>query len=289
MRALLLGLALWASGPSLGAAVRAQDAPGVWSPEARAIHRRAERVHLRLVLAHHEVERTAAQRECIDGVATRAGSLTRIIEDRAAQGGVSQGTLNDVGAQLDELETEFIELCLRTADNEGVVEVDMWRHPFARRMRRDRAQLRIGARFEMVPRVRRGGYALVPSYALRGAFGGFVTEALRVEATLALSYLVDYGPFGSLGVRALVVAPWSLLRLAIGLEAALIVASDRLGATNFGWVGVQIGIPAEVAFELSDTIGLTLIGGPMYTQAGEVRFDARSIGGSIGLLVDFVL
>jgi len=268
---------------------RAQDAPGTWSEGAIAMHARAERLHLRFVIARHDPARLESQRACLDRVATRAGALTALLEDRATLGGVSAGTLGDVRRQLDELEDIAREICTRTSVRDGLVDVDVDRHPFARRMPRDRAQLRLGLRYEAVPRVARGGYAPVPSYAVRGAFGGFVTEALRVEVTAGFTFLPAYGPSGSLGLRALLTAPWSLFRLAAGLEASLIVASDRLGATQFGWLGVQLAVPVELAFEITESFGLTLTGGPIYTQAGAVRLDPRAISGTIGLLADFVL
>lgn len=288
MRAASAGLTLLVVA-LLAPAARAQDAPGRWSEGAIAVHARAERLHLRFVVARHDSTRIASQRACLDRVATRAGALTQVLEDRAALGGVSAGTLGDVGQQLDELEHVAREVCTRTSVRDGVVDVDVDRHPFSRRMPRDRAQLRLGIRYEAVPRVARGGYASVPSYALRGAFGGFVTEALRVEVTAGFTFLPPYGPSGSVGARALLTAPWSLLRIAVGLEAALVVAADRLGATQFGWLGVQLAIPVELAFEISEGFGLTITGGPVYTQAGEVRLDERAVGGAIGVSADIVL
>lgn len=141
----------------------------------------------------------------------------------------------------------------------------------------------------MVPRVRRGGYALIPTFGARAALGGFVLPWLRVEATATLGWQPIYGPHGSVGARLLVTAPWSLFRIAMGLAASVVLAADRVGNIEFGWLGVQIELPLEVAWEISESFGLTLTGGPIYTQAGQVQVDARAIGFSAGIVAEVVL
>lgn len=45
----------------------------------------------------------------------------------------------------------------------------------------------------------------------------------------------------------------------------------------------------ELGFEISDSFGLTVPGGPVYTQAGALRLDARAIGGQLGMLAELAL
>lgn len=286
----LLASTLALSTLALGASrANAQDVESVWTDDARAEHERATAVYGLWVRARHDLSKPTSQRECYDGVATRTGALLRMLEARAERGRIPEWSVHDMATQLDELEEYATEICTRTRVSDGDSELDLWQDPFRQRMPRDRAILRLGARFEVTPRMRAGGYGQISGYALRGALGGFVLPWLRVEATAALSWLPLYGPHGSIGARALITAPWSLLRIAGGLAVSVIGAADRFGRNEFGWLGLQIEVPLEVSFELNESVGLTLTGGPVFTQAGAVRPDARAIGGSLGLLVEVVL
>lgn len=265
-------------------------AQGAWTEDGVRLHDRARRDHLAWILARHDLARLPSQRACFDRIASRAGALGRMLEDRVALGRVPEGSLVDTREQLDALEAAAEEECTVTRELDGELDRELWRDPFLRRMPRDRAILRLGTRFELAPRVIRGGYAQVSGYALRGALGVFVTEALRLEAVVAFAYLPPWGPWGSVGARAMLTAPWALFRVAGGLAASVILASDTLGGPNtFGWLGVQLELPIEVAFELSESFGLTVTGGPVYTQAGALRPDVRAIGFQLGAIAELVL
>lgn len=285
MRPLLIALALCAAAPSVGVA----QARSVWSPEARATHDRASGEYLRWIRARHDLSRTREQRRCFDRVATRTGATLRELEHRAAVGRIPAANLRDIHARLDALRTTAREVCLLTRDEDGEVEVDFRRSPWISWMRRDRLVLRVGPRYELAPRVQRGGYAGGHTLPSEVALGGFFLEWLRVEAFVSFGWQPVYGPHGSLGIRAIATTSNAILRFGAGLGASVMLASDSIGAGNFGWVGFQIEVPIELGFELSDTVGLTLIGGPLYTQAGEVRPDPRALGLSGGLLFEVAL
>ena len=123
----------------------------------------------------------------------------------------------------------------------------------------------------------------------RGALGVFVLPWLRVDGTASFSGLPDYGTYGSLGARAIATAPWSLFRLGVGIAASVVLAEDRFIGIAFGWLGVEVEVPLEIAWEITESFGLTLIGGPKYTQAGQVRAATQAIGFSLGVLADVVL
>lgn len=260
-----------------------------WTDEGVRLHGRASRLHLAWVFARHDLARLPSQRACFDDIASRVGALTRMLEDRAALGRMPRWSLRDAEAQLDALEETAAEVCTITRERDGDVDRELWRDPFLQRMPRDRAILRLGLRGEVTPRVARGGYAPVTGYAIQGALGVFVTPFLRVEGVASFAWLPPWGPWGSVGARAMLTAPWSLLRVAGGLAANVMLASDMVGGNGFCWLGFQLEIPLELGFEISDSFGLTVTGGPVYTQAGAVRLDPRAIGGQLGILAEIVL
>lgn len=268
--------------------VAAQEG-SVWTPGAVRAHERANVDYGRWVRARHDLDRTPTQNACFDHIANRAGALTRMLEDRAELGRIPAWSVADTDRQLDDLEEEAVERCTLTNVVDAVTVVEVWRDPFMQRMPRDRALLRVGGRFEMVPRVQRGGYALTPAFGVLAALGGFVSPWLRVEGTVAFGWQPSYGPHGSVGARVLITAPWSLFRLGAGLAASVVLATDRLGNIEFGWLGLQIELPLELAWEISESLGITLTGGPIYTQAGQVRVDARALGFTAGLVAELVL
>lgn len=273
----------------IAAAPAAAQEESVWSGPARDAYARAEAAHARFVYARHDPDRPVLERQCMDYVATRAGALVRMLETRAELGRIPPWAIADTHRQLDELSAFASDVCARTRESEGETELHVGRSVFAQLMPRDRAILRVGARFEMVPRVRFAGYALLPWMALVGSFGGFVVPWLRVEAIGLFSYMVAYGAYGQLGARAMVTAPWSLLRLGVGLAVSAVLAQDRLANVEFGWLGIQIEIPLELGFEVTKDFGLSVIGGPMYTQPGSAPASWRGISGSIALTAEFLL
>lgn len=273
----------------LAAAFLAPPASAQWSPEALDAHVRARAAHLRYVRARHDPARLPSQRDCFELIASQAGALVRALEDRAAMGAMPEGAIDDANWQLDALASVASETCTRTREVDGNAQVELWRDPFEQRMRRDRVILRLSARMELAPRVRRAGYGIVPALAVRAAFGGFVVPWLRLEAIATAGWPPGYGPFGSAGARAMITAPWSLFRVGVGLAASIMVAADRLVNIEFGWAGFQLELPVEVAWEISESFGLTLVAAPIYTQAGEVRLSPQAIAASVELLAEIVL
>ena len=274
----------------VGAASARVDAQeSVWTGAPETAHTRARSLHSRFVWARHDQRLLPSQRGCFDDLASRAGAQARQLEDRATLGRIPPWSIVDTHRQLDELEERARDQCTIIRDTDGEVERRSSRDPFMQRMPRDRAILRVGARFEMIPRVRRGAYALVPSAPLRGALGTFVVPWLRVEGLVALGWHPDTGPYGSVGGRAMITAPWALFRLGLGVEASVLIATDRLANIQFGWLGVQVGVPVEVTWELTDSFGLTLTGGMMYTQPGQAQPSVQAIGYHIGSLAEIVL
>jgi hypothetical protein len=273
------------------AAVTSQAAAqgAVWTPEAEDAHRRADAAHARYIYALHDPDRSLEERRCYDDLASRAGGLVSMLEDRAAIGRIPEWAIEDTYTQLDALAHHADEVCTITRDVDGDTELEVGRSVFAPLMPRDRAVLRLGARIEMIPRVRFAGYGLLPWIAAAGSFGGFVVPWLRVEAIGSFSYMANYGAYGSLGARALVTAPWSLFRIAVGLGASAVLAQDRFGNIDFSWLGVQIELPVELGFELSKDFAITVIGGPMYTQPGQAPASWRAIGGSFTVAAEIVL
>lgn len=276
----LLGCVAWT------ASAQAQD---MWSEQALAVHARASADYGLWVWARHDLALLPMQRRCFDDIATQAGAVVRMLPERVAAGRIRRETVADAARRLSELEERAELQCTVVRRSEGDVDVDMSVDPLARRMRRDRVILRFGARYEGVPRVRRGGYAIVEAGMTRAAIGGFVLEGLRLEVTMGLGWLPIWGPAGALGGRAIVTAPWSIARIGVGVAASVVLAADRLGQFEFSWLGLQFEIPVELVFEISESFGLTMTGGPLFTQAGQLRLSERAISFTAGVLAEVVL
>ncbi len=285
--------AAFASGIALVACLVAPmssaQAQGSWSERATRVHARASADYRRWVWARHDLELEPEQRRCFDDIATQVGAIVRMLPERVASGGIRPQTVADAARRLEALEADATFECTVVRRGEGQVELDVSRDPMAIRMPRDRAILRLGLRYAGVPRVVRAGYTIVSSFGLRGAIGGFALEWLRVEALVAGGWLPGWGPAGSFGARAMATAPWSIARLGIGVAASVVFATDRIGQIEFSWMGLQVEVPAELAFEMTETIGLTLTAGPIFTQAGQARPDERAINFSTELLVEVAL
>ncbi|MEO0323637.1 MAG: hypothetical protein AAF447_11825 [Myxococcota bacterium] len=255
---------------------------------AAALERTLAGKHSHWVHQLYEPDQTPAQRACWDRIANRAGALTTILEERRALGPVKPGLLADVRRQLAALEHLAGGGCREERTTLGEVDVEFRGHPFRPRLRRTGLSLRAGYRYERVPRAQTL-YARTASHTLDLALGGFVLPWLRLEGTLRLGTAPEGGAHGAFGGRALLVAPWGLLRLSGGVGVALAMARDRQGNTAFGWVGPQLELPAEVGFELSERWGLSLTGGLLWTHPGQAPRSAAKLGGFGGFLLEAAL
>ncbi|MEM1415311.1 MAG: hypothetical protein AAGH15_10435 [Myxococcota bacterium] len=253
--------------------------------EGGALESALARRHAHWVHQFHEPGMSDAQRACWNRIATRVGALTTLVEQRRALGPLPPRLMRSLREQVRWMDRLAGGGCREERTTEGEVEIDVRRHPFRPRMRRTGLTLRTGYRYELVPRAERL-YERTVGHALDLALGVFARPWLRLEGTLRLGTVPGIGMHGALGGRAMLVAPWGMLRLSGGVGLALAIARDRLGNEPFGWVGPQIELPVEIGFELSERFGLSLTGGLLWTQPGEAPRDPRTVAGFAGLLLE---
>ena len=276
----------WLAGVLACAALLGSGRVAAQRTDVSALERALARRHSHWVHQIYEPDQTPTQRACWNRIASRANALTTILEERRAA--VRPGLVADIRRQLATLDRLAGGGCRDERRTEGEVEVEVRAHPFRPRMSRTGVTLRAGYRYELVPRAARL-YERTTAHTLDVAVGGFALSWLRLEGSLRLGTVPDFGPHGAVGARALIVAPWGLLRLSGGVGVAMALARDRRGNTSFGWVGSQVELPLEIGFELTEHLGLTLAGGLLWTQPGAAPRDSRTVGGFAGLLLEAAL
>ncbi|MGF1469935.1 MAG: hypothetical protein ACFCGT_27740 [Sandaracinaceae bacterium] len=225
------------------------------------------RLYRDLLARRHDPGRSPRERECLETVLPQVSALLDAVAHRAAADRLDGRALERGGRTLGVLRAHAEDVCAVSRDTEGEVDVSSWREP---RLPRDTWILRLGGAWHLASRVQLGRYRALPrAGSLEAGLGGFPLPLLRVEGTFRAGWARWYGPFASLGVRALVTSDRRWLRVAAGLSLAGTLARDRAARNRFGWLGVVVGIPLEVAMEISDRFGLSASVTPTLTKPGD--------------------
>lgn len=233
---------------------------------------------------------------CLDDVLSQVSALLRTIEENERMNGARRAQL---ARRLSEADDDAVVCRSLTRSGQGDTTVTSdgpgaarFRHPW---MRRDRPVLRVGLGWGQTPVFAGGGYVVKGGLELRAGLGGFVLPRVRLEVIGGVGLTATPGDavkpatprvHALLGAQLLVTADLSIFRFAAGASVAAMVASERQLGNTFGWLGVELMVPVELGFELTESLAITLHGGPRWVRPGATDF---GMGGVLIVMVERAL